>query len=120
MVSEPQILIVDDDPATATMLSRSLARHGFRVDAVSAASEALERAKQTRYDGAVLDLVMPGQDGAALANTLRGKDPDLPVALLTGYAHSPLLTAVQGPGIAVFTKPVAIQEIVDFLREQIG
>jgi len=102
------------------MLSRSLSRHGFRVDAVSVAAEALVRAKDTTYDGAVLDLVMPGHDGATLATTLRERTPGLPVALLTGYAHSPLLTDVLRTGVAVFTKPVAIQEIVDFLNEQIA
>ncbi len=62
---------------------------------------------------------MPGQDGTALAATLREKMPGLPIVLLTGYTHSPLLTAAEKSGIAVFTKPVAVQEIVDFFKEQI-
>jgi len=114
------VLIVDDDPATATMLSRSLSRHGFRVDAVSVAAEALEHARAgTDYDAAILDLVMPGQDGVALASSLREQLPDLAVVLLTGYTHSPLLAAAERAGAKVFTKPVAVQEIVEHLKEQI-
>ena len=121
MKSDPRILIVDDDEATATMLRRSLARHGFVVDAVGSGADALSRAAENSYDAAILDLVMPDQDGAELAVALRGQAPGLPIALLTGYARSPLLAGAAGrPGTAVFSKPVAIQEIVDFLRAEIG
>jgi CheY-like chemotaxis protein len=115
-----RILVVDDDPATAAMLSRSLGRHGFQVDALNQAKEARERVQDTRYDGAVLDLVMPGEDGAALAAYLRQQTPGIPIAMLTGYLNSPLLEAFQGEGLAVFTKPVAVQDIAAFLKEQIG
>ena len=45
------------------MLTKSLARHGFQVDATSSAEEALARTPP-RYDAALVDLVMPGRDGA--------------------------------------------------------
>jgi DNA-binding response OmpR family regulator len=117
---EPRLLIVDDDDATATMLRRSLSRHGFKVDAVGSPLQARELAASNAYDAAILDLVMPEQDGAELAGALREKQPGLPVALLTGYAHSPLLGKLQRSGVKVFNKPVAIQEIVDFLRGELG
>ena len=120
MKPNPRILIVDDDPDVTAMLQRSLTRRGFRIDSTSSADEALEKAAGTVYDGAILDLVMPGRDGADLAGLLRQKAPGLPVALLTGYTHSPLLTAVERSGVAVFLKPVAIQDLVDFLQKEIG
>ena len=116
MPDRPRVLIVDDDPEVATMLSRSLARRGFAVDSTASPSEALALAESTRYDAALLDLVMPGQDGAELAAALRQRLPGLRIALLTGYTHSPLLTSVERSGVAVFIKPVVIHEIVDFLR----
>src|SRR5262245_8102585 len=116
---QPKILVVDDDPDIATMLSRSLARHGFVIEATSSPSDALERAGRTRYDAAVLDLVMPEHDGAELAAALRRWPPDMPIALLTGYARSPLLNGAERPGVGVFTKPIAIQDLVDFLQAEI-
>src|SRR5262249_4385862 len=98
---EPRILVVDDDPATATMLSRSRSRHGFRVVTAGAAAEAIESSSTTTSDAAILDLVMPGQDGTALAAALREKMPGLPIVLLTGYTHSPLLNSAERSGIAV-------------------
>jgi DNA-binding response OmpR family regulator len=114
-----RILIVDDDAEVAAMLARALARHGFQIDAVSSPDEALTRAEATPYDAALLDLVMPGRDGADLAAQLRKKLPGLPIALLTGYRHSPLIPSAERAGMAIFTKPVIIQDVVEFLQAEI-
>jgi two-component system, NtrC family, response regulator GlrR len=115
-----RILVVDDEPEVVAMLSRSLARHGFQVVATSSAEDALARADAEPFDAALLDLVMPGRDGADLAGQLRKKIPGLPIGLLTGYSHSPLIPAFERSGMAVFKKPVIIQELVDFLQKEIG
>jgi CheY-like chemotaxis protein len=115
-----RILVVDDDPGIGTMLARALARHGFQVDAATSADEALARAETTRYDAALVDLVMPGRDGADLSETLRRLFPGLPIGLLTGYTHSPLIPQFEKSGMAVFKKPVLIQDLVDFLQREIG
>jgi CheY-like chemotaxis protein len=114
------ILVVDDDPGIGQMLTKALGRHGFKVDATTSADEALEKAESTRYDAALVDLVMPGRDGADLAETLRRKFPGLPIGLVTGYVHSPLIPAFEKSGMAVFKKPVLIQDLVDFLQREIG
>jgi CheY-like chemotaxis protein len=115
----PLILVVDDDPGIGQMLTKALARHGFRVDAATSADEALERCETAAYDGALVDLVMPGRDGKDLAETLRRRFPGLPIGLLTGYAHSPLIPAFEKSGMAVFKKPVIVQELVEFLQREI-
>jgi CheY-like chemotaxis protein len=114
------ILVVDDDPGIGLMLTKALARHGYKVDAVTSADEALERAESTPYDAALVDLVMPGRDGADLAGTLRRRFPGLPIGLVTGYVHSPLIPAFEKSGMAVFKKPVLIQDLVDFLQREIS
>jgi CheY-like chemotaxis protein len=115
-----RILVVDDDPGIGLMLAKALARHGFAVDAATSAVEAIEKSEDTSYDAALVDLVMPGQDGAALSDTLRRRFPGLPIGLLTGYAHSPLIPAFEKSGMAVFKKPVAIQDLVDFLQRELA
>jgi DNA-binding response OmpR family regulator len=119
MKQAARILIVDDDPEIGGMLTRSLSRHGFQIDAVGSAEEALARAETTAYDAALVDLVMPGRDGADLAEALRRKIPGMPIGLLTGYTHSPLIPTAQRSGVAVFTKPVIIKDLVDFLLSEI-
>jgi DNA-binding response OmpR family regulator len=115
-----RILVVDDDSAVATMLSRALARHGFQIDTARTGDEALAKTESTAYDAAVLDLVMPGRDGANLSAAITAKQPGLTIAFLTGYARSPLIEAAKRAGRTVFTKPVVVQELVDFLRAELG
>jgi CheY-like chemotaxis protein len=103
-----RILVVDDDPGIGQMLTKALGRHGFLVDAATSADEALEKAESASYDA------------ADLAGTLRRRFPGLPIGLLTGYAHSPLLPAFEKSGMAVFKKPVPIQDLVEFLQKEIG
>lgn len=119
-VEKQRLLVVDDETEVGTMLTRAFERRGYVVDAVQSADEALTRAASTVYDGAILDLVMPGGDGAALVRSLREKMPGLPVAVLTGYQHSPLIDSTQGSGIRVFSKPAVIHEIDDFFRSEMS
>ncbi len=114
-----RLLVVDDDREIGLMLQRALGRRGFVVDATSSPDDALVRAAATPYDAPIVDLVMPGLDGAHLVGQLRGHLPGLPIALLTGYAHSPLLEGVERSGVRVFAKPVVIHELVDFLQAEI-
>ena len=119
MKASPRILIVDDNQDIVTMLSHALSRHGFVIDAATSSEEALARAASAAYDAAVVDLVMPGQDGAALASALRQRIQGLPVALMTAYVRSPLLVAARKAGVRVFAKPLSIQDLVGFLQSEI-
>ena len=119
MKSSPRVLVVDDQQDIVTMLQRALSRHGFRIDSTTSPEDALARADDTRYDAALVDLVMPGRDGVAVAAGLREKIPGLPVAVMTAYPHSPLLPEVLRVGVSVFHKPVAIQDLVDFLQSNL-
>ena len=120
MKDASRILVVDDDPGIGTMLTRALERHGYEVDATTSADEALEMAESARYDAAIVDLVMPERDGADLSETLRRRFPGLPIGLMTGYTNSPLIPKFEKSGIAVFTKPLLIQDLVEFLQREIG
>jgi CheY-like chemotaxis protein len=120
MKNPPRILVVDDDPAIALMLSRALGRRGYQVVATHSPEEAVASFSKEPSDAAVLDLVMPDRDGMDLANALRAQSPGLPIAILTGYIHSPLLPPQGRAGFVVFKKPVVVQDVVDFLDAELG
>jgi DNA-binding NtrC family response regulator len=117
--ASPRVLVVDDQQEIVTMLQRALSRHGFRIDSTTSPDDALARADSTPYDAALVDLVMPGRNGVAVAAGLRERIPGLPVAVMTAYPHSPLLVELQRSGVTVFHKPVAIQDLVDFLHSNV-
>jgi two-component system, OmpR family, phosphate regulon response regulator OmpR len=77
-----RILLVEDDPRLAEMLSEYLGQAGFSVTVASLGSAALERLAAAEYDAVVLDLMLPDMDGLDVCRQLRTK-ADTPVLMLT-------------------------------------
>jgi two-component system, OmpR family, phosphate regulon response regulator OmpR len=77
-----RILLVEDDPRLAEMLSEYLGQAGLRVTTAALGATALERAGNTEYDALVLDLMLPDMDGLELCRRLRITS-DTPVLMLT-------------------------------------
>lgn len=80
------ILVMDDDLLALESLEDYLKRAGYTVVTASSAREALERARETPCDLAVLDMKMPEMDGFQVAAMVRQLQPDLRVIMFTGYA----------------------------------
>ena len=78
----PHILIVDDDPRLAAMVSEYLGEAGFRVSVAPDGGSALERLTREPYDAVVLDLMLPDIDGLEVCRRLRGAS-GTPVLMLT-------------------------------------
>jgi two-component system, OmpR family, response regulator MprA len=79
---DPRILIVEDDPAVASALSRRLTFDGFTVDTASDGPDALDLAAEREPDLIVLDLMLPGMDGLEVARRIR-RGIDAPILMLT-------------------------------------
>ena len=78
------ILVVEDDPRLRERLARYLSNEGFRVTAASDAAEARTQLRAINPDLMVLDVMMPGESGLDLTQSLRLEQaPDLPILLLT-------------------------------------
>ncbi len=78
-----RILVIDDDPAIASVLKRSLAYEGFAVDTAPSGAEGLALARERYPDLAILDIMMPGLDGIEVLRRLRAADAQIPILLLT-------------------------------------
>jgi two-component system phosphate regulon response regulator OmpR len=77
-----RILLVEDDPRLAEMLSEYLGQAGFSVAVAALGATALERLSETDYGAVVLDLMLPDMDGLNVCRELRTKY-DTPVLMLT-------------------------------------
>jgi DNA-binding NtrC family response regulator len=80
------ILVMDDDLLALESLESYLKQAGYTVVTASGAREALERARETPCDVALLDMKVPEMDGFQVAAMLRQRQPDLQVIIFTGYA----------------------------------
>ena len=77
-----RVLVVDDDPGVASVVSRSLAADGYAVDVASTGADAI-RLAQKRPRLVVLDLLLPDIDGIEVCRALRSADPTVAVLMLT-------------------------------------
>ena len=78
-----RVLVVEDDPRLAEMLSEYLGQAGFRISVASAGASALRQlAAEAAYDAVVLDLMLPDMDGLDVCREIRLRS-DTPVLMLT-------------------------------------
>jgi CheY-like chemotaxis protein len=80
-----KILIVDDVEENRTVLARRLSREGYDVDSVASGESALERIANGTFDLVLLDVLMPGMDGFAVLERIKG-DPatrSIPVIMIS-------------------------------------
>ncbi|MEU1038129.1 response regulator transcription factor [Streptomyces sp. NPDC005907] len=107
-----RVLVVDDDPTVAEIVSGYLDRAGYAVDRAGDGPEALARAAAHRPDLVVLDLMLPGMDGLEVCRRLRARGP-VPVVMLTarGDEDDRILGLEVGADDYV-TKPFSPRELV--------
>ena len=84
--NRPHLLLVDDEPSIRRPLAAVLEKAGYRVTAAADAGEARAQLQAGAFDLAILDIMMPGEDGLSLARFIRANG-DLPIILLTARAE---------------------------------
>ena len=82
MPSAPHILIVDDHRELRDLVSRVLAKEGYRVSTAADGRAMRQVLADSRIDLVLLDLMMPGEDGLSLCRTLRAES-NIPIIMLT-------------------------------------
>ncbi len=83
------ILVVDDDDRIRDLLKRFLTREGYRVTSAPGAEPARRLMNTMSFDLAILDVMMPGEDGLSLLRGIReGRNKDTPVMLLTARGQA--------------------------------
>ncbi|WTB81063.1 response regulator transcription factor [Streptomyces cellulosae] len=107
-----RVLVVDDDPTVAEIVTGYLDRAGYVVDRADDGPDALARAAAHRPDLVVLDLMLPGMDGLEVCRRMRGQGP-VPVIMLTarGDEDDRILGLEVGADDYV-TKPFSPRELV--------
>ena len=87
MDDKPHILVVDDDTRLRDLLSQYLGENGFLVTTAADADEARARMRGLVFDLLVLDVMMPGETGLELTNSLR-MSSSVPILLLTAMGEA--------------------------------
>jgi two-component system, OmpR family, phosphate regulon response regulator OmpR len=83
----PHILVVDDDTRLRDLLRKYLSEQGFRVSAAVDAADARAKLGSIAFDLIVLDIMMPGENGLNLTQSLR-TTMSVPILLLTAMGEA--------------------------------
>jgi signal transduction histidine kinase/ActR/RegA family two-component response regulator len=114
------ILLVEDEPQVAELVTRALRKHGYTVLRASRGAEALEivRGVETRIDLLLTDIVMPGMNGRDLADRVKTLRPDIPVLYMSGYSDDAVLRhGVETATMHFLAKPFSIKALTSKVRE---
>ena len=77
-----RVLLIEDDPRLAEMISEYLGEAGFHVDRAANGSEGLTRQEREPFDVLILDLMLPDMDGLDVCRAVRMKS-EIPILMLT-------------------------------------
>ena len=105
----PRVLLVDDDALTLTLTAQSLRDRGFEIFEAPSGEQALAMLERQVPDLVVLDALMPGLDGFATCQTLRGLVgfENLPVLMLTGLDDDASINRAYQAGATDFSSRAA-------------
>jgi DNA-binding response OmpR family regulator len=115
-----RILVVDDEPRIVAFLRRALSDEGFEVDGAFDGNDALMRLERSDYDLVLLDLMMPGLDGAGVLKALQEYQGQPEIMVLSARSDIPAKVVCLDLGAADYvTKPFALAELVARIRARL-
>src|SRR4051812_7981240 len=118
-LAKPLVLVVEDEPALATMLRYNLEKQGFRVEEATDGQEALTRIAEEKPDLVLLDWMLPVMSGIEVCRQIRRRPETrtLPVIMVTARVEDS--DAVRGLNTGAddyITKPFGIEALLARIR----
>jgi DNA-binding response OmpR family regulator len=121
-MTNPRVLVVDDNEAIRVMVQEGLQRDGFEVVAASNVSDALRHIATQKFDVLLSDLHMPlPGDGFTLVSAMRNTHPEALTIVLSGYpALSEAMAAILSQADEIIVKPFQIGSIKKLIRTRLA
>jgi CheY-like chemotaxis protein len=118
-MSEKRLLVVDDEPAVATIMQRLLNHLGYTVEAFTDSARALEAytKEPEAFDLVITDMTMPKLTGLAIARAMLALRPQQPIILYTGFSEAVDEEIASAEGIkALLAKPISQETLAHTVR----
>ncbi|MGC4075226.1 MAG: transporter substrate-binding domain-containing protein [Nibricoccus sp.] len=118
--SRGTILIADDEPAVLNTFDQQLRRNGYQTILAADGHEAVKhfRTAPDGFAALLLDLTMPGLDGAEVLREVRALKPGACVLIMSGFSEKDVLDRLAGLGpVSILQKPFTLDTLLQRLRE---
>ena len=120
MDKHARILIVDDDESIRKTLKAILEDDGYTVDSATSGKEAIQKANETVYNVALLDIRLPDMEGVELLKLMKDSVPRTRKIMVTGYpSMQNAISAVNKNADAYLVKPVDVEKLLATVKEQL-
>ena len=112
-MTEPAVLIIDDEEGIRESLSGIFEDEGYTVFTASSGEEALKVLKEQSPDLIMLDVWLPGIDGIQTLKEIKNMKPDLPVIIISGHGNIELAVKATKTGAYDFLeKPLSLERVL--------
>jgi DNA-binding response OmpR family regulator len=117
----PTVLIVDHDPNELKALVIGLRLEGFTVSGAPSSAAALELLRESKFDLAIIDLMIPETNGLQLSRAIRAAFPEVTTILMSAYHLSIAQLVRANTGAVGFVpKPFRFDDLVQFVHAKLS
>ena len=115
--ADRKILLVEDDRDLARLVALHLGDLGYQVEHVDDGLKASEQLQSVDYDLVILDIMLPGQSGLSICQSMRSRGLNSPILFLTARAEqSDKIDGLEAGGDDYLAKPFCIDELAARVR----
>ncbi|HWL94225.1 MAG TPA: response regulator transcription factor [Phycisphaerae bacterium] len=112
-----RFLVIEDNPKLGAQLHWALQEQGYIVDVATGGHEGEEMGASGKYDGIVLDIMLPHHDGIEICKNLRRRKIATPILMLTALSDTQHKVAGLEAGADDYlTKPFDLEELIARIR----
>lgn len=119
-----KILLIEDMKGVRESLEVILSIQGYQVDFANNGAEGLQKAKASKYDLIITDILMPELDGTEVIMQLHASGNKTPVLAISaggdGVSAKQALTLAKEKASAILEKPFSKEDLLTKIKELIG
>ena len=119
-MSQPLVLVVDDDAGTIDTLGDILSLRGYDVAWAPNGATAVSMVRETLYAAVLMDIQMPGLNGVEALRAMKAIAPRTPVLMMTAFTRHELVEEARRGAVQVLGKPLDMDHTLALIGGAVG
>ena len=112
LAKQAAVLVVDDEPSVADLLSEDLVEEGYNCITAATGEDALRRLSKSNFDVILLDLKLPGMSGIDVLKEVKSNRPETAIIVVTSAGDAKTaVEAMKSGAVDYITKPFELEKI---------